>query len=588
MPLDGARDDVEADFDILEALGARIDALAQGLVAGGQIMKTVFRWLAGHAEVPEDESVRSCLMAMAHDLELFTPSMSGSTMMDRYLRSAKATTDVDRAALRALATAQFHLVEIIGRQDEDLVSVKDVATGARLIILNSKIAAEAAGFFTAMRLCPLESGRHVLISPLFLMDEALLANARAFIKPGRPLGNGYRCAAALYREMARHGFLTMPLENDAFAAIAERLSNLREAERLALEWIALEDAADDVELIAEIRQAASLANLVDACGCFGQAEFGAPEGLADAYARIAAIWMETIARRAQAGVAGHSEVLDQAGAEIAAYIEHGQMQPGAGALFKRLRARLAFADAPGVKESGTADKSELDRAIQRIIGLRGKTVAQGCSEEEAMAAAAKVAELLARYDLSLDEVSVRRSEAIGVTMETGRSRRASIDDCVPPIAAFCDCRVWVQQGQDGSRHYIYFGLKVDVEAARFLHELIEATFEAESERFRHGEIYLGLYGGQRRTALNSFQVGLASGISGKLQAIREARQAKAVKSSGRDLVMLKHSVVDEEIDKLGLNFTTKTSRSRRAVHPPSYQVGEAAGRQFEPHPLIEA
>ena len=42
-----------------------------------------------------------------------------------------------------------------------------------------------------------------------------------------------------------------------------------------------------------------------------------------------------------------------------------------------------------------------DRLRQRIQALRAKTVANGCTEGEALAAAAKVAELLDRYDLSL-------------------------------------------------------------------------------------------------------------------------------------------------------------------------------------------
>ena len=45
----------------------------------------------------------------------------------------------------------------------------------------------------------------------------------------------------------------------------------------------------------------------------------------------------------------------------------------------------------------TKDPEALDRLKTRIQGLRAKTIANGCTEAEAMLAAAKVAELLERH-----------------------------------------------------------------------------------------------------------------------------------------------------------------------------------------------
>ena len=47
------------------------------------------------------------------------------------------------------------------------------------------------------------------------------------------------------------------------------------------------------------------------------------------------------------------------------------------------------------------DLATFDRLKTRIQGLRAKTTENGCTEAEALSAAAKVAELLDRYDLSL-------------------------------------------------------------------------------------------------------------------------------------------------------------------------------------------
>ena len=53
------------------------------------------------------------------------------------------------------------------------------------------------------------------------------------------------------------------------------------------------------------------------------------------------------------------------------------------------------------------DLAGLGRLKSRIQGLRSKTTDNGCTEAEALLAAAKVAELLDRYDLSLTDVEIR-------------------------------------------------------------------------------------------------------------------------------------------------------------------------------------
>ena len=128
MPPDGTTDDIEADFEILEVIGAHVDGMIEGLTRGGAIQKTLRRWLIGHAEPPEDEDAQQCLMAMAADLELFTPSMSGRTMVDRHLNANAPETPEERQAFQALGAAQFRLVRIIDREGPDLIRLKDLVT----------------------------------------------------------------------------------------------------------------------------------------------------------------------------------------------------------------------------------------------------------------------------------------------------------------------------------------------------------------------------------------------------------------------------------------------------------------------------
>jgi len=592
MPLDGTTDDIKADFEILEAIGAQMDGMIESLMHGGAIEKTLRHWLMRHAGPPEDEDTRICLMAMAADLELFTPSMSGLTMVDRHLKAKAPVTPQEQLAFQALGAAQFRLVRIIDREGPDLIRLQDLVTQESLLLLDTQIAPSACGLSTAMRLCPLASGRLVVISPLFAMDEETLEAAMRFVRPGRSLGHGHRCAASLYKDVARHGFASLPQVTEELNADAV-LDLLREAEdrltpiqHLALSWIGGDEPKGDADLVLEARRLASVDNLVDACGCFGQIDLEELAELKAAYERIAALQVETIAQRARAGVGGAADMLDRVADQIAGHVARGAMDAGARDLFERLRLRWAFSRTQKPADDASSASADIDRVIQRIQALRARTVDQGCTEAEALAATAKVSELLARHDLTLDEISVRRSDCEGVSVATGRKRRAPVDSCVPQVALFCDCRVWSEDREDGVLRYVFFGLKADVEAARFLHDLIELTFDTESAAFRRVEIYQALRGGDRRMALNSFQIGLAGGINGKLAALKAARQSAGAESTGFDLVAVKHSMVDEEIARLGLNFTTRAANPRRTVHGEAYEAGKVAGSLFEPNTAL--
>jgi hypothetical protein len=87
------------------------------------------------------------------------------------------------------------------------------------------------------------------------------------------------------------------------------------------------------------------------------------------------------------------------------------------------------------------DLAALDRLKARIQGLRSKTTDNGCTEAEALLAAAKVAELLDRYDLSLTDVEIRDALCEQREYETYRKKRIPLDGCVGAIANFCDCCV---------------------------------------------------------------------------------------------------------------------------------------------------
>ena len=86
------------------------------------------------------------------------------------------------------------------------------------------------------------------------------------------------------------------------------------------------------------------------------------------------------------------------------------------------------------RSSGDPMSTDRDRLRVRIAALRAKTLANGCTEAEVLAAAAKVADLLERYALSMSDVEIQASPCIEAAFETARKKRVPLDGCVGAVA----------------------------------------------------------------------------------------------------------------------------------------------------------
>ncbi len=368
---------------------------------------------------------------------------------------------------------------------------------------------------------------------LLHLDQDALAVVRSFIRPGgRGLSSPVRCAEAIYRFTVRRGMSAAKAPEPQPELPFDPVRNPLDA--LAAECAAL-DREPGPEEIARTRDLVGVIPLLNALFSVGIARDGGARRLADGY-------------RGSARFA-----LDRVAAEVDAAIARGQCRPETKTLFNELHERARLAARKARKGSGEAS-DDLDKLVQRIRALRAKTVEQGCTEQEALAAAEKVAELLDRYGLSLSELDLRKQSCEGIGVDTGRKRRGPINDCMGMIAAFFYCRVWGATADNGTLRYIFFGLRADVQAAVYLHDHIVLAFVTETGAFQAAAFYGSLQSGQRRPATNSFQIGMAQGVNQKLNALRKARSAAANGSNGRALVPLKQSIIDQEMDRLGLSF----------------------------------
>ena len=557
---DPAKASREHGFSLL----VKLHTEALGFTARDKIERLAQKWLA---DLPIGQNP-ALARVFACELTFITPSMLGTTAFDRLARAMKGRPLAELSAVSLLRRGQLTLARLSGAQFEDL------ATRTTRTLLPSPFSqnvkpGEVFGRFT---LTP--DGFMMAAGPLVTLDAAALALIRPFIRPGgRGLENPLRCAEAVYRHYVANAepwpAPSQPPPKPQLPFDPER----RPLDALAAHWASLPSDPGPGE-IARAQAFADERHLLNALTAVGIARRGDAARLSAAYRRIAAVLMETLAAREQYG-SGHVRLDDIAARLDAAYPAEVKT------LFLELRARVRVASNPA-KVAG----SDLERLIGRIRALREKTVEQGCTEAEALAAAEKVADLLDRYGLSLSELDLRNQACEGIGVETGRKRRGAIDGCMTTIAAFFDCRVWSETDVRGLLRYVFFGMPGDVQAAVYLHDLIAAAFVSETWSFQTGPVYNASPPAHRRTATTSFQFGMARGIVGKLETLRRSREASNARAPGKALVPVKQSIIETELGLLGLHLT-RASGSRRRVMPEAYEQGKAAGARFEYRPGIE-
>lgn len=235
-------------------------------------------------------------------------------------------------------------------------------------------------------------------------------------------------------------------------------------------------------------------------------------------------------------------------------------------------------------------QTELSKVKARIRALAAKTVERGCSEAEAMAAAAKVGELLDVYGLSMSEVDLREEACVQRRAAFAGPARTALRWVYPALLRFCECRGWT----DGRHDFVLFGLEPDVQMAEWLLHVVSRALAHEEARYRAGPAYAA-----RREApqavLRSFRYGFADRLSKRLDEMADARaaamaerraaaDAAAAGPSGGNggastaLVLAKERKLDEAFRGLGVRLRTTYSSATVRDRGAFRSGAEAGGR----------
>jgi hypothetical protein len=191
-----------SNFAMMINIPNRLSALsteALAFVALDRAEAMARQWLGGNpssAHAPLWPVARS----LALELALSVPSVMGTTAFDRLARAMKGRSPDDIAAAALLRRSRIRLARISGRLFEDL------ATGQTSILLPSQFSGGTGDGASFGLFTPIDDEHIVAPRALIPLDDEALLLARSFVRPGNlGLGNGVRCAEAVYRHIVRNG-----------------------------------------------------------------------------------------------------------------------------------------------------------------------------------------------------------------------------------------------------------------------------------------------------------------------------------------------------------------------------------------------
>lgn len=223
-------------------------------------------------------------------------------------------------------------------------------------------------------------------------------------------------------------------------------------------------------------------------------------------------------------------------------------------------------------------QKERSKVKALVRALTQRTISNGCTEAEALAAAETVGRLLERFGLSMSEIESQNVACCQLEVTVTGTRRRPIDSCVPAIARFCNCKVWLKT-EDHHSIYVFFGLDHDATMARYLFLIVNTALRNAISDFRQQNPTLR--GGDLRRESVKFQYGFATRVTQRLDLLGAARHQKLtnVQSVGRDLVVVTSVVVEEAFKATAI----RTVRVRRPDVPSNgnaFESGVRAGEQI--------
>lgn len=219
----------------------------------------------------------------------------------------------------------------------------------------------------------------------------------------------------------------------------------------------------------------------------------------------------------------------------------------------------------------------------RVASLLRKANDPAASEAEAETCMNMAMGLMAKFGLSMDDVTGDDAEQIGFNQTEWQPGRGgdAMQYVSNAIAAFTSTRAAFQGNSSAGTRMTYYGYEAERQLALWLHNHIRSAIETESRLYIPPVRNTRLRAKDRR----SFAVYMAKRISDRLYRMAETLD-DAGRGTGTDVMVVKNAKLDQYFTDLDLRAARRTKRS---FFQEGAKAGMAAGDKLSLHrPISEA
>lgn len=222
-------------------------------------------------------------------------------------------------------------------------------------------------------------------------------------------------------------------------------------------------------------------------------------------------------------------------------------------------------------------RTERERIAALIRALQAKTVENGCTEGEAITAAAKAAQLLTDYDMTADEADLRASPFDQQTRPEPDDVGARLWKPAQAIGKLTGARYWTTGPGVNPAEHTFFGFAHEVAVAGYLLDICAHAMRGERDRiWRHNML---LRPGRRRMIILPFLDGMADRLHERILALRPPAP------TGTGLVALRGALIDAAVAQAGISLTSTSARSSR-TDDAAYRDGRSAADRVRLDPGV--
>ncbi|WP_312814385.1 DUF2786 domain-containing protein [Brevundimonas sp.] len=210
----------------------------------------------------------------------------------------------------------------------------------------------------------------------------------------------------------------------------------------------------------------------------------------------------------------------------------------------------------------SADREKL---AARIRALCAKTVENGCTEAEALAAAEKLAQLLADHNMTMDEANLRASPFAKHDHQGRGAVGMKLWKVANAIADLTNTRTWVG-GRNAPSRITFLGLSHEVDVAAYMLTICERAMQTEARKLMRTVQHLPQI--KQAAKMVPFVDGMADRLASRIRAMIPPAQ------TGTGLIVLRNALIDQEMARQGIEI--ETGRARRPLDTAAYHAGQNA------------